>query len=369
MQAKVFTIVLKNEKGQSKVYKNFNASENTEQTIASALYEGYVKLQGKGSVAITKYYDTSDAYWLVESDKVVCEISKYLPNRVKGINEDGIVQLFNAFKNGTQTPSHIVEAYNFLREHRRVDITNTLDIQENFKYDFRVFDSFISNVINNPQKYDKTRVWRLCTIVYGNNTGLYDTNIVEDMVQYPHWLQPKGFRSNRLDTTVWEMSAEIDGKIVETTVKYDLKGIQKYGAVGTIELAGKLVESYVLYVLLDAYKEYTENNIDYKISQVVNQLNRYIEHVRGVDYRENYKSDGKMKEPYEFIVDMQVLLTMFSDKRINKNDVYAVINYFKHNPDKFKQAYEKSNKYMEGFYPWFDGRVKQGQKLFKNVSK
>ena len=120
-------------------------------------------------------------------------------------------------------------------------------------------------------------------------------------------------------------------------------------------------------LLEDAYKSFTENNMDYKISQVVGQLNRYIDGIRGEDFRRNYdKSGGHMKNADEFIVDMTALLNSFPDKRFNKNDIYAVINYFKKDYKMFKQYYEKSNK---SFYPWFEGRMTRGQKLFKNVPK
>ncbi len=59
----------------------------------------------------------------------------------------------------------------------------------------------------------------------------------------------------------------------------------------------------------------------------------------------------------------------FPDNRFKKDDVYLVINYFKNHKDKFKAYYEKSNKCMEQFYPWFEGRMAKGQKLFKNVPK
>ena len=244
-----------------------------------------------------------------------------------------------------------------------------VDVSKVFNYDFRTFEPFIADIKAYPQKYNKkvVAVWK---IVYANSASLYGTEITEGIPTYPSWLQPKGFESERTGHTTWKMSAELDGHLVKATVTYDSKGIDEYGPVGTTELAGKLVKNYVLHILEDAYKQYTENNIDYKIIQVVNLISRYLDYVRGEDFRVNYnKTGGKMKTPDAFMVDMTELLRGSRDNRLTKNDVYAVMNYFKHNARIFKQYYEQSNKCMEHFYPWFEGRVLRGQKLFRNVPK
>ena len=365
--AKVFTILLFPEGSKTcKLYKNFDATINAEQRIASALYDGYVKIKGKGTVYITKYYADGYSYWNVENGVFKTSVTDY--DDVKDLNHDLIGQLFETYKAGSQTPLKIVEAYTFLKE-KRAEGLKTLNLGSPFRYDFRVFETFIANVLNFPQKYSK-KAYEVCRVVYSNKASLYSTPITEDMVLYPDWLQPKGFESERLGTCTWKMSAELDGLLVSTQVTYDSKGISKFGPVGKIELAGKLVENYVLFLLEESYKDFTENNMDYKISQVVNQLNRYIEGIRGEDYRRNYdKTGGHMKKPDEFMVDMTVLINSFPDRRFNKNDIYAVINYFKNDAKMFKQYYEKSNKCMEQFYPWFEGRMTRGQKLFKNVPK
>lgn len=368
--AKVYSIFLQPENSKSgRKYKNFDATINAEQRIASALYDGYAKLKGKGTVQIAKYYVRDYCYWKVVNGQYQCDVSEYeSEDGVKDLNHKLIGQMFEAYKAGTHKPLKITEVYDFLKEKRAEDL-KPLTLDAPFRYDFRVYETFIANVLNFPQKYSK-KVYEICNVVYRKKASLYSTPITEDMILYPDWLKPKGFESERLGTCTWKMSAELDGFLTSMQITYDSKGISKYGPVGTIELAGKLVEYYVLHVLEDAYKDFTEHNLDYKINQVVNQLNRYIEGIRGEDFRRNYdKSGGHMKEPDEFIVDMTVLLNSFPDKRFNKNDIYAVINYFKNNVQMFKQYYEKSNKCMEPFYPWFEGRMAKGQKLFKNVPK
>ncbi len=365
--AKVFEIMVMPEGKKSySVVKNFDATINAEQRIASALYDGYVRIKGKGSVLITKYY--ADGYGFYRVDNGVFKLDCDGDRDVQDYNHELIEQLFNAYKAETQKPLKIVEAYTFLKEPREKNL-KVVPLNPALRFDYRTFEPFIANVLAYPQKYSK-KVYEVCKLVYGNRASLYSTPITEDMVLYPSWLQPRGFESERVGSTTWKMSAELDGQILTYQITYDSKGISKFGPVGTIELAGKLVEIYVHCLIENAYKDYTENNMDYKIIQVVDILNRYIEYVRGEDFRANYnKTGGKMKEPCEFMVDMTELLRQMRDKRFTKEDVYAVINYFKNNKTKFDSYYEHSNKCMEPFYPWFAGRMSRGQKLFKNVPK
>lgn len=365
--AKVFELMVKPEKAKGyKAVKNFDATINAEQRIASALYEGYAKIKGKGTVLITKYYEDGYGFYSVENGEFRIDVTS--DSEVENYNHELIGQLFNAYKIGTQKPLKITEAYTFLKEPREKNL-RTLQLKTTLRFDYRTFETFIANVLAYPQKYSK-KVYEVCKLVYGNRDSLYSTPITEDMVLYPSWLQPRGFEQERITGTTWKMSAELDGQIVEYQVTYDAKGISKFGPVGSIELAGKLVEVYVHCLIEDAYKGYTENNLDYKIIQVVNSLNRYIEYVRGEDFRANYdKTGGKMKEPCEFIVDMTDLLHQMGDKRFTKEDIYTVINYFKNNKSIFDSYYEHSNKCMEKFYPWFAERMSKGQKLFKNVPK
>ena len=66
--AKVFELMVKPEKeGGYKVVKNFDATLNTEQRIASALYDGYIKIKGKGNVLITKYYADGYGFYSVKN--------------------------------------------------------------------------------------------------------------------------------------------------------------------------------------------------------------------------------------------------------------------------------------------------------------
>ena len=361
--ARVYTILLQTDGCKElKQYKNFDATTNSEQIIASALYDGYAKINGKGAVYITNYYADGYSHWNVKNGKFHCDVTKY--DDEKDLNHELIEQLFNAYKADTQKPVKIVEAYSFIKAKRQPNLP-ILTLSKGLGYDYKIFENFIANVLSFPQKYSD-KVYDLCKIVYSGNHSLYSASVTD----YPDWLKPKGLEFKRLATCTWKMSAEIDGQIVQTQVTYDSKGISKFGPVGSLELAGKLVEKYVLYSLEDAYKKYTENNMDYKINQVVTRLNRYIEDIRGEDFRRNYdKLGGHMRTPDAYIVDMTDLLNSFSDKRFNKDDVYAVISYFKNDPQMFQQYYDKSNKYMEPFYPWFEGRTKNGQKLFKNVPK
>ena len=365
--AKVFEIMVRPEgKKEYKAIKNFDATINAEQRIASALYDGYVKIKGKGRVLITKYYADGYGFYSVENGKFSLDVTG--DSDVKDYNHELIGQLFNAYKTGAQKPLKITEAYTFLKEPREKNLP-ILQLNPTLRFDYRTFEPFIANVLAYPQKYSK-KVYEVCKLVYGSRASLYSTPITEDMVLYPSWLQPRGFEQVRVGGTTWKMSAELDGHIVGYQITYDSKGISKFGPVGSIELAGKLVEIYVHCLIENAYKEYTENNLDYKVIQVVDILNRYIENIRGEDFRANYnKIGGKMKEPCEFIVDMTDLLHQMGDKRFTKDDIYAVINYFKNNKSIFDSYYEHSNKCMEKFYPWFAGRMSKGQKLFKNVPK
>lgn len=363
--AKVFEImVIPEGKKSYTAIKNFDATNNAEQVIASALYEGYMRIKGKGSVLITKYYEPGYGFYRVDNGEFKLDCVDDFA--VEGYNHELIGQLFNAYKVGTQRPLKITEVYTFLKEPKAENL-KVVQLQPTLNFDYQTFGPFIDDVLTQTHMYRK-KVYDVCKIVYGENKSLYSTDIAEDMIYYPSWLQPKGFEQVRIGGTTWKMSAELDGKYVSFQVTYDTKGISKYGAVGTIELAGKLVEVYVHCLIESAYKDYTENNLDYKIIQVVQGLNRYIDYVRGVDYRANYdKTGGKMKEPSEFIVDMSQLLQMMPDKRITKDDVYRVIKCFKDDKSLFERYYAHSNKCMEEFYPWFDGRTKKRQKLFKNV--
>ena len=209
--AKVFKLMVKSEKEQGyKVVKNFDATLNAEQRIASALYDGYIKIKGKGNVLITTYYADGYGFYSVKNGEFSLGVTD--DSAVENYNHELIGQLFNAYKIGTQTPLKITEAYTFLKEPREKNL-RTLQLKPTLRFDYRTFETFIANVLAYPQKYSK-KVYEVCKLVYSNRDSLYSTSITEDMVLYPSWLQPRGFEQERITGITWKMSAELDGQIV-----------------------------------------------------------------------------------------------------------------------------------------------------------
>jgi hypothetical protein len=298
--------------------------------------------------------------------------NEYYDKKLRSIDVDIINSYFNAFKEGKQKPIKLPEAYSFIKAAPDTSITKKLDLSGlKVNYDFTIFSDFIYSILENPNDYDN-KVVAICKAVYSNypKPSLYGTSYLEDMVRYPDWLKPTSVETSRLDLTTWKINGDIDGQRVTYTVKYDSKGILNYGPVGIIELAGKLVEEYILYKLKDAYLDYTQNSIDYKISQITGNISRYLDDVRGEDFRQNYdKTGGFMKNPDDFVVDMEMLTQYSRDDRLTKKEIYEVIDYFKTNPEKFRKYADNSNSHMDLFYSWFEGRVSKGKKLFKNVPK
>jgi len=369
--ANIFTLVVLPEgKKQVKALKNFDATENPELNIASALFEGCHRTKGKGVVAITSCNNHSNFYYVIEN--MTFKDNEYYDKKLRGIDVDAINNYFNAFKEGRQKPIKLPEAYSFIKSNPDTPITKELDLSDlKVNYDFTIFPNFIHSIFENPNDYDK-KVVEICKTAYNNypEPSLYGTRYLEDMVRYPDWLKPTSVETSRLDLTTWKITGDIDGQHIIYTVKYDSKGILNYGSVGIIELAGKLVEEYILYKLKDAYLDYTQNSIDYKISQITGTISRYLDDARGEDFRQNYdKTSGFMKNPDDFVIDMEMLVQYSRDDRLTKKEIYEVIDHFKNNPETFRKYADNSNSHMDLFYPWFEGRVSKGKKLFKNVPK
>ena len=69
--ARIFTLLAMPEGKKSfKALKNFDATDNSEFCIASALFEGNVRIKCKGVVAITKTYDYSCPFYCTENGRL-----------------------------------------------------------------------------------------------------------------------------------------------------------------------------------------------------------------------------------------------------------------------------------------------------------
>lgn len=373
--ADIFEIRVRPLSGRNfKIIKSFNAESKTntkEELIASGLYEGYLKTKSNGEVLITKYYTSGYSYYRLEGGKFIPDVTD--SKEVSGLNHDLIGQLFSEYKTGSKEAVKLSEAYRFLKAQRSVDKnssqdTITLDMKKIPRYEYQIFPAFIKDILEHPEKYNKL-IHEICRIVYNKSQSLYGTNYSEDMVDYPNWLKPLGFETDRLSNTRWVMSAQINKKIIKSDVTYDSKGISKYGAVGEVELAGKLLEQYILTLLYPSYKKFTENNLEYKIVKVADIISKYLSNEIEKDFRENYHKRQSPKAPGEFIVDMSVILhdLRLGAVNIDKNAIYEVTKYFKNNPDIFKARASRANYYMEQFYPWFEYRISNNKNLFKNV--
>lgn len=366
--ARIFTLLAMPEgKKNFKALKNFDATDNSEFCIASALFEGNVCIKCKGVVAITKTYDYSCPFYCTENGRLKPLAAE--DRRVSGINYSKIQDNYQSFIKGEAKATKLPEAYTFIKEEIDRASLPILNLGTELRYDYRIFPKFIKEILNNPDKYP-SKIVEICKIVYGGqeSPSLYGMSYSEDMVRYPRWLQPIGVIADRVGSTTWNISAEIDSQLAKLTVTYDSKGISEFGPVGLIELAGKIAEEFILGSLRDTYLHYTKDSIDYKICVITTDISRYIEYVRGEDFRKNYNS-GFMKNPDDFIVDMEQLLRASRDSRMTKKEVYEVVDYFKNNPSIFRKYADASNSYMDQFYPWFEGRVSKGKNLFKNVPK
>ncbi len=369
-----FAVVGTNE--EAVIKKVFDATKDTEKTLASALYAG-LKKKPEGHYAITLSYGTMYTFYHLEKGKFYVDEFDGKQDDLIGIDAKQIEQYINAFKAGTDKPIAIKDAYAFVQEPLSADLTKenpfVIDYKTTRGYDYKFFKGFIEHILNNPSKYD-SHVVKLCKVAFKEekDRSLFKTNIMDNVVYFPKWLQPRGLEIQQISYNGWSVCGEIDGKYVTYETMYDPKGISKFGPVGNIELIGKFTEVYILTMLYPAWQQYTKTNFDIIAFGVIDMINSYLEFVRGEEFRRNWTPERKLKPASEFLVDMQDVIKEGKHHNkvgITKSNIYKTIDMLKklYPKDFYNYMQRIGNHDTERFAEWFENRYKQGKKLFTNV--
>ena len=200
----VFSLmVMPKNKKNYKVLLHFDATKNTEMSIASALYKGYEKIKGEGFVGINTYYIASYFYYTVEDGKFFEGVTDYSLMKKLNLDASLIGTLFEDYKAGRKKPLKLSEVYSFFKKERQSNL-KVLKLKNIKGFDYRVVNEFFDKLKTNSKKYSK-KVNDIFNIVYREN---YRPEIAMDMIAYPDWLKPIGLKTERLQFNHWKMEAD-----------------------------------------------------------------------------------------------------------------------------------------------------------------
>lgn len=300
--------------------------DEDEKLIASALYEGYQAHPGCDIFLMEQY---ADGYTFAEIiDGKFCVGVRY--EHMQYLDTYAIAELFESYRNNTQSPVAVPECYTFLQLPANTNLP-ALDVTDcKSDYDYRFARDFVYDVMNYPDEYDE-KVKLVAKTAFGYNADPCRITYSFAMVDFPQWLQPKGFKSEKVGTRTWKLSAEIDGKYVTGQASYRPSD---FGDPGDVELAGKLVELYINSIIEESYFKYVLARPSYKIQNVLDIIKQYLQEERN--------NNG--------CIDKEKMLSKYYAqwRRITEKEIDYVIQLYKTNPD-ILDEYERKNNAMNCF--------------------
>ncbi len=249
--AKIFELAIYND-NRYRTLKQFDASGNSEEVIASALYEGYKT--GAERTFVTTYYADGYSHYCVINGDFKPDVVDY--EEVKDLDHGKIGELFNEYKNNQRTPLVVKDAFSFLKENVPQDKEEIVlgDFPRLFR-DSDVLD-FFEEVSINPSEYPNDILQIVGSIIIEKARMRLFSNCVPDL---PDKYLPKNLSISKLDFNTYEIKATIDGHPVRMMRGYDPHSIEEFGNVSDVELASVIAESYIWNTVLEpVYEKYLD---------------------------------------------------------------------------------------------------------------
>ena len=237
----------------------FDATENTEQSVADALLYGVQK--GYANVEVSSSFIASQggAYWRVEDGKVSPAVSHEWD--YPQISDMKIASLYEkSLEAGVQATAP-KDIYAHLEDARHPNAPT----YQMYTSDMRSVDRDIMKMSSVPEMVDKlseagklkpemAEAWQYSGMNPENRARRGGNFTSEMMHNMPEQFQPKGVEVSRNGLNM-KASAEIDGKIVNGSWTFDAKGVYEYGAPSKSELAARLVDDYMADQIKKSYDD------------------------------------------------------------------------------------------------------------------